>query len=387
MTVDATGLTIKTVQEIVTDFETKQRSDIDPNIVTAPEEPLGQINGIVANSQREVWDLAQVAYNAFNPDAAEGFLLDAVSALTGTVRLRPTYSRVLCQCSLDNGTMLVPDQDFAHVDGQPQTRFTPIAEFTADADDNFFVEFVSEDLGPVVANAGTLTVIATPKTGWNSINNPEDATLGRNEETDTELRLRREERLSATGSGTPDAIRSAVLGVTGVDFCKVFENVTDDTDADGVPPHSFEVLVYDAIADAADDDAIAQAIWDNKPAGIRSYGTESGTAVDLAGDDHVISFSRAAAIEIWIDVTVTSDVTIDEDALAEHIVTELETNRKPGDDVIYNRVICAVIDFPDVIDVTSLAIGTSDPPGSTDNISIGTRSIALFDTSRIDITS
>ena len=86
--VDASGLQIKTVEEILDELATQQKG-IDANVNTDPDEPIGQMNGIFAAQCREVWEALAVAYNGFNADAAEGFLQTKLAALTGTVREAP----------------------------------------------------------------------------------------------------------------------------------------------------------------------------------------------------------------------------------------------------------------------------------------------------------
>src|SRR5262249_36114068 len=80
------------------------------------------------------------------------------------------------------------------------------------------------DTGPLPAPAGTLTVIDTPVAGLSSVTNAADAILGRNQETDSELRIRREEELRAAGKGTVDAIRALLLEVLNVVQAKVLQN-------------------------------------------------------------------------------------------------------------------------------------------------------------------
>jgi hypothetical protein len=96
----------------------------------------------------------------------------------------------------------------------------------------------SVDTGPKVAASGTLTVIETPVARWESAINLLDAVNGRDVESDSALRLRREAEIHAQGNAVAEAIRADVLRVTDVTSVTVFANDTDVTDADGVPPHS-----------------------------------------------------------------------------------------------------------------------------------------------------
>jgi uncharacterized phage protein gp47/JayE len=54
----------------------------------------------------------------------------------------------------------------------------------------FSAEVVAEEIGPIHVKAGSLTKIVTPHADLISVNNPEDAVIGRLMEMDEELRIR-----------------------------------------------------------------------------------------------------------------------------------------------------------------------------------------------------
>lgn len=84
--------------------------------------------------------------------------------------------------------------------------------------------------GPIFAPAGTLTVIDTPVSGWDSVNNPLDVDVGTNIETDTEAMIRRTRLLSSQANGPLQAIVADVLLVNDVTAAVGFENVSITTD-------------------------------------------------------------------------------------------------------------------------------------------------------------
>ena len=69
-------------------------------------------------------------------------------------------------------------------------------------------------------------------------------------------------------------------------------------DAEGIPGHSVSVYVPDSLESVPDGD-IAQAIWDCKPAGIRTFGSSGGTATDIAGNTHVMNFTRIGSTSAY----------------------------------------------------------------------------------------
>jgi len=245
------------------------------------------------------------------------------------------------------------------------------------------VSMTAESTGPTQANAYTLTVIETPVTGLTSTRNPEDAILGRNTETDAELRERREETLQVAGAATVEAIRARLLGLTDVTDVIVFENETDVTDIDGRPPHSFE-----AVVNGGDAQEIVDKIFEVKPAGIQTVGNQTGTAIDSQGFSNTINWSRPTEVDIYLemDISVTVDAPVNATALVEDALVAYGNGIGIGKDVIvYPRLVCALEQFDWITDVVT-RIGTAPGPTLDDNIAIAPNEIPKFDTSRTTVT-
>ena len=161
-------------------------------------------------------------------------------------------------------------------------------------------ESVTEDA--ISASAGTLTVIETTISGWDYAENLNDADLGRVDETGAEFRTRYKESLDILGAATFEAIRAALANVTDVTAVTLLENDTGDTDGNGLPPHSISALM----TGGADND-IAQALFDEKAAGIQTYGSESGTITDSQGSTRTFYFNRLTSVQIDIIVTAVKN--------------------------------------------------------------------------------
>jgi len=206
------------------------------------------------------------------------------------------------------------------------------ASFDFDVDSNMSwwtpIEAEAIETGRVVAPKGTLNVIETPVSGLDAVNNFEDTSLGRDVETDAEIRIRRAQSLNRGGAATLEAIRSRMLEeVADVLDCYVFENATDVTDIEGRPPHSIEVVV----SGGSDADVAAQ-IWNTKPAGIATYGSLSELVEDSQGSDHNIQFSRPFERAVWVRVLLDS---FDEEEFPDDGTAQVAANIKQyGDDYL-----------------------------------------------------
>jgi uncharacterized phage protein gp47/JayE len=319
--------------------------------------------------------------SAFDPDAATGSALDTLAAITGTVRNPPLKSAATLTATGTPGTVL-PAGRVVSVAGTG-VRFATTEEATIGGGGTVAVPAESEEYGPWPAAAGTLTVIETPVGGWASVTNALDATPGADVETDAALRLRRDAELASGGKGTVDALRAEVLRVDGVVACTVFENVTDATDADGVPPHAVEVMVQ-----GGDDDAVRAAIWAAKPAGIATHGDEDGPVVDDEGTEHTVAFSRPVEVPIYVALSlhVEDDYPVDGDAQVEAEVVGLGDTYAAGQNVAASRLGARAFAVSGVAHLVSAYVGTAPGPGAS-VVAIGPRQIPVFDTSRVDVTT
>lgn len=379
----STGFEIATLAEILAEIEQEQLDDINPNLNLSSTSVLGQLNAIYASKAREIWELAQAIYNASYPSSASGSALSELAALTGTERRAATYSTVVATLNLDAATT-VPSGSAANVSGDAAMRYELTEDLTSIGAGDYEAMMTATTAGStIIANAGTLTVIATPVSGWNSVTNAADSVDGLNEETDAELRLRREEELRAAGDSTVEAIRSDLLQVDNVTHATVFENTTDVTNADGVPPHGIECLVL-----GGTDTDVSEQIWESKPAGIATYGSSSESVTDSQGIDHTIYFTRPSTVDIYVECDLTVDSTYAGDAAVKSAIEGYEDILDPGDDVIYAKIYDLIFNVTGVVDVTDLQIDDDGAPASgTSNIVISTRELANFDTANIVVNS
>lgn len=379
-----TGFEAKTLETILAELEADVRTTIGAGVDTAPDSPTGQMLAIFASKVREVWELAQAVYASQYPASASGFSLTNVSAITGTKRKAATKSKVDANVNVDMGTYAIGTL-VAHVLGQPTRRFSN-AEEVVNAGPGAAtingVAFEAEETGPVVANAGTLTVIAAAVSGWNSITNPLDATKGTTVEVDTPLRTRRESELATKGSTTVNAIRADVSALTGVTGVQVLENDTDTTDGNGLPPHSVEVIVQ-----GGTDAEVAEAIFNAVAAGITTYADPAGDVIvvvqDSANNNHTVKFSRPVEVPIYLIVTLTAeaDTWVGDDFVKAVLVDFAAANYRVGDDVITSRLVAELWNkVPGLVTIASVNAGTAPGPISDADVPITARQLATVDT-------
>jgi uncharacterized phage protein gp47/JayE len=363
MPITATGYERRTQADILTAIQDAQRSTISAKLDLSERTVLGSLNPIFAEHVDQLEQLVEECYSAFDPDNASDDRFVALCLLTGVPRRGATKGLVTATVNLEASKSYAAGDLVAHVTDQPTNRWLNRDAVASTTAGNYSAVFESEFASSVaVAPAGTLTVIASPVDGWNSITNADDATAGTDIEDIEALRLRREQAVSLGGSRTRNAIRAAIVSLDGVLSCEVFENVTSATDGNGLPPHSFRAVVWDGPTPAADDDEIAQAIYDRKAEGIVSDGGESGTAQDDVVGPVTVNFERATQQAIAVEVNIISAAGVSIDDVKAAIIAQMPT--RVGDGVTYNRLTQSVFDVEGVDDWDLFEIdgGTSSLP-------------------------
>ena len=383
-----TGFKRKRLNQLLEELNSEVKAVFGENFNVSPESPDGQINGVISESNANLWELAEEAYNAFNPKAASGSTLSNLVQLNGITRLPATKSRAELSLTGDPGTV-IPEGSLVSTSDTGDQLSTD-NNITLDGAGNGTVFATALEFGPVSMLAGTITVIDSPVTGWDTVTNSSDATLGTNEETDPDLRARRQRSVARDAQAIIDGIRSAVENVDNVTQAVVLENDTDSVDGNGLPAHSFQVVVS-----GGTDSEIAQTIWLKKPAGILAFGDITEQVIDSQGISHDISFSRPVPIDIYVEVTLTTfaeypangDELIKQ-AIVDYANGDLVENRSFGlsDDVIYTRLYTPINTVPGH-EITDLQISVTSPASGVANIPIGPTEIANFLVGNITVIS
>jgi uncharacterized phage protein gp47/JayE len=386
--ISSEGFKRKRLDQLLEELNSEVKSIFGDNFNVSPESPDGQINGTISESNANLWEIAEESYNAFNPSAATGVTLSNLVQLNGITRLPATPSRVQLSLTGTAGTIIPIGSLVSTSDTSDQ--FSTEVQITLDGAGNGSVFANAVNTGPISALSGTVTEIDTPITGWASVDNLADAQLGTNEETDVELRARRERSVARDAQAIIDAIFAAVANVPGVTQTVVLENDTDVTDSNGLPPHSFQVIVVGGV-----DEEIANVIWLKKPAGILSFGSTTTQILDSQGISHDISFSRPTTVDIYVEVDLTvfpeypaNGDDLIKQAIVDYANGDLVTGREFGlsDDVIYTRLYTP-INYVQGHEIDALRIGLTPSPTGTVNIPISATETSNFIISNIVVNS
>lgn len=352
-------------------------SNIDLSADTQDGQIVGLIAELLSNQDQVVEAVAKVC----DPNQAEKTWLSTLANLNGLTRNSATNSTASVTFSGTNG-VIIPIGTLV-AESVNNAQFQTDATVTISAG-TATVSVTAIDIGATAATAGTITELVTQIAGINSVTNSGDATLGRTEETDFELRIRRLRSVAVSSVGIVDSVYAAIADLDDVTSVSVLENKTDATDGDGLPPHSIA-----AIVEGGDDTEIATAILVKKSCGCDTYGTTTETIYDSQGTAVDISFSRPSDVDIYIEMDVKelqgypSD---GEDQIKAAIIEYFENNANTrlgiGQDVIYSQLYIPIMSIAGV-SVQTLTLDIVDPPLGTSDLSIAFDEKAAFDTTRI----
>jgi hypothetical protein len=304
-TFDGTGYRGLTLQEIRDNERESVRlnPELGPTISTGDYSVAGMLLDAVAPEIADIYDLDGALYQGGDPDSAEGVQLDNLLTIAGLTRQAATRSTGTLTLGGTPATV-IPSGSKARIPDGESVRTT--AEATIGGGGTIDVAAEAVSTGPLDFGIGSVTVIVDAVAGWTSVTNAAAFDLGTDVESDSEARTRRARSLSAGGSSTDAAIRSRLEDLDDVTAAAAVSNRTLVTDSNGVPGKTVWIIVD---PDTVDPATIAETIWGpaGLPAGIASYGAESGTITDDRGYAQTVYWDWATEVRVWITATLTKN--------------------------------------------------------------------------------
>lgn len=372
---DATGLTIKRLEDIRADMETGAKAEFGTTVKTGANAVLGHILGIFAVALHLVWELAQALYDAFSPQNAEGRALDNVCALTGVTREPATYTTGTVTLTGTTGTVI--DAGKLVKNSTTGDLYVILSTVTIGAGGTVDVAVEAEEAGALSAGVGEVDTMETPVAGWDEVTNATALTTGQDAETDELLRARREQSLQIAGSGADGAIRARLLELDDVTACLVISNRTLATDGYGIPAKAFRAIVWPSTG--LDEERIAQTIWEHQPAGIESSGATEYSVTDSQGYSQVVKFQKATAVTVYVKATLTTGARYPADGndQVEAAIQAVFDGLSIGDDV-RELALCGAVAGLAGLEGVSFLIDDVSPPVASGDFGVGIDEVALL---------
>lgn len=327
------GLTVKTLPEIIADLTAGIQDIYGADVNVEQNSPDGQLINLFAQASADFRELIVRVNNGFDPDLATGVILDQRVPINNLTRAGGTFTIQPITIIVDRTVNLVGlDGSFNDINGTGFTvqddegnQFILVDSDTLTAGTHTGINFRAKTLGQVETTINTITTQTTIVLGVTSVNNPSAALeVGQNEETDAELRTRRQQSVANGSTGYLNGLLGAVLELDGVTDAKVYENVTGSTDADGIPAHGFWL-----IAEGGANTDIANEIYGRKSFGSNMKGIVEVDITTASGGTFTAKFDRPTAADLYIKFDIqgtVSGATFDETGIKQYIVDNLNYN-------------------------------------------------------------
>lgn len=268
-----------------------------PGIDLSPEAPDGHLVGIFTFELAQVWTELNSVYNSYNPNSAVGDSLRNLGLLSGLPLGAATRSVATIDLIGTTGTIVPIGSVVSDAKGNEFTT-TNVATIPAS------VQAIATLSGPTNVDAGTLVNIDSPVSGWTSISQPVNGRVGTVAQTETQYRNLRNRTVLRNYTAITDVIKARLLEVLGIDQVAILNNDSAvDTLPDGTPTNTIHVTVGEVHPDVTDYD-IGQVILSTKGLGCPTYGSTTVVVKDVQGNDHSISFSKATALPIFMDIEI-----------------------------------------------------------------------------------
>lgn len=303
-TFTASGIQIQTFDEIFTELVNGYREIYGQDINVEQDSPDGQRIGIETKARLDLQTFALYLSTQLDPDTAIGHYLNTLIKFTGITRRPATRSQVDVIISSDRPLIL--PIDFTVQDALGQNWLTD-SEVSINAGQNPVTLF-AENFGAVEALPNTVNNIITIVLGVSAVNNDLAALVGQDEETDEELRIRRNKSLESAAYSTVGGLFAKLDNLPGVTDLAIYENDTKTDDPEtGIPANSIWVIIEGgSVSD------ITETIVKNKTAGTGMMGNiETTYTENIPRSDgsfyqipHTIRFDRPEYNPLYIRLTV-----------------------------------------------------------------------------------
>lgn len=346
------GFRRKLYAEALTERISRAKEVFGVNIDTSETSFLGKLIRNMAWDEAGLWERIEEVYFSAYVNSSEGTGLDNVGQYLTITRRPAVKSKGILTIKGMDGTKVPKGFRVATKDG---VAFETVEDIVI-ANGQVDVGIVSVAAGKsnnVSENA--ITEIVNPGFGIHSIFNDCATEGGLNIETDKEFRARYKKSYSRGGGSTVPALTAALLDIDSVVDAEVVENVTMDT-INGIPPKSLACYVL-----GGSDEQVAEAIFQNKAAGIEAFGDRYVDQEDAKGRKHKIGFTRAKVDDVYVNLKLVKDENFKGEGAVKRAVLNYiggidedgieYAGLKLGKDVVLSKVIGAVMCLGGVADV------------------------------------
>lgn len=294
-TIDELGLHLPSYADCLNYFVGVYQSIYGNDVYLGNDSQDFEFLSVLARAFHDTNSMVAAVYAAYSPQTAIGAGLSSVVKINGIKREQWTNSTVDLLVVGQNGTTIT---DGIVTDlNQNRWNLPPVVNIPSSG--QITITATADSPGAISAPAGTVTTIATPTRGWQTVTNLTAATIGSPVESDAALRARQAVSTALPSKTVMDGIIGAIAAIPGVTRYNIYENNTPITDINGVPEFSIAPVV-----EGGDAQMIANVIYLKKGPGPNTFGTITESVIDSYGNSHPIAFTSPTQVAIVVVVNI-----------------------------------------------------------------------------------
>lgn len=226
-TVTDKGVEPTTLDEYVEGREQDWKDAFGEDLNTDPDTPQAQLIGTEALTFEEADEAIVDLGASLDIDQAIGEQLDDLCSILSIPRQDGVKSSVNGVDMTGSPSAVIPAGSQAKLD--TGEIFELDDDVTLDGEGVSTGSFIALETGPTVVSTDALNTIVTPVPGWETVNNPDAGTTGRDEELDFQYRNRYFRTLAINAVTPLDSVVAGVSSLKGVIEVVAVENDTDIT--------------------------------------------------------------------------------------------------------------------------------------------------------------
>ncbi len=383
--IDETGFHAPDYETILEDLKKEYRGIYGDDVYLEEDSQDGEWIAIEALARYDAILMAESVYRSYSPATARGVGLSSAVKINGISRDASSHSTAPIRLVGQIGTIITDGM----VGGDTDVKWLLPSPIIIPPTGEILAVATADKPGDHRAAPGDIYRILTPTRGWQDAVNTKAATPGSPVEEDGTLRQRQKKSTALPSLTILDGTIGAVANVKGVTRCQDYENDTDITDANGLPPHSISV-----VAKGGDPTEIANAINIKKTPGCGTYGTKRVLVTDPRGMPKYINYFIATEMRFKARIRIIAHAGY-KAATALRIrenVAEYVNTMRIGMDILRSRLICPISQAEAEtgartfdVDLDSLAIGADDGALATENITVPFNALMEADVNDIEV--
>ena len=260
--ITGTGVIVPDTSVLLSDIKARFVELFGDNLDLSPTTTQGRLIELFNRSETFTLQACAVVSNMLNLNKANGFVLDDLGALFLIERKPATKTSTTVVLNGVPNTIIPANTRIKSADGN---IFVNPASAVIGSDGSVSVRYQAVETGAIPALPNTLKIILDGVNGLETANNPANAVIGQEQESDGDFRNRIKISLNTNAIAVLSAIKASVEQVSGVVGSYCYDNYDSSAviiDSLSVPAHSLLVVV-----DGGDEQEIANVLYAKKTAG------------------------------------------------------------------------------------------------------------------------